>query len=361
MEEIKQPDLRDFIKMDDEPPMVLSDIEHLDVTELLKLGEEQLEMMKYPNCHLIYERAYSLDPKNDKVLSAYGFFLSSIKETELAKKVLSEAIYLNPDENAKKYLHLAELYAGADAATFYLKAIEILNKEIQKSDNIFYQNVDYDDLKKDLSQAYSAMGELYMHSDLCKTENAQTLCYNFLLKSVEIDNNNLDAYYQFANYFLETDDEDKAKESLKKLIEIYTAHHENEDGFLDAYNGEFFLGVVRVCIEVGFYNDAILILDDLVREDEKNPEYIYNNAYCNFMVKNYITAAEYLKDLNNLDISGDPELQAGKRELESELQKVDLSQAKDNEKIEDEEWEDMEEEGDQGGNRKTNDMDIESK
>ena len=345
------------LKIDDEKPLVLADIENLDIDELLKLGEENLELMKYPNCQLIYERAYTLDPKNDKTLSAFGFFLSSIKQTDLARKVLSEAIFLNPDENAKKYLHIAELHSGPDAATFYLKAIEILTKDIQKSDNIFYQNVDYDDLKKDLSQAYSAIGELYM-SDLCKTENAATLCFNFLIKSIEVDNKNLDGYYQLANYFLETDDENKAKESLQKLIEIYKQHNEKEDGFLDSYNSGFFLGVARVCIEVGFFNEAIILLDDLVRDDEKNPEFIYNSAYCHLMAKNYTTALEYLRDLNELDLSRDPEIQAGKKELESELQKVNFDQVSNSNRIEEDDWVDMnEEEGNEES--KNNGMDIE--
>eukprot|EP00331_Platyophrya_macrostoma_P014059 CAMPEP_0176433698 /NCGR_PEP_ID=MMETSP0127-20121128/16193_1 /TAXON_ID=938130 /ORGANISM="Platyophrya macrostoma, Strain WH" /LENGTH=354 /DNA_ID=CAMNT_0017816207 /DNA_START=36 /DNA_END=1100 /DNA_ORIENTATION=- len=345
------------LKIDEEIPLTLEEIENYDVEELLQLGEENLENMRYQNCQLIYERAYALDPKNERVLSAFGFFLSTIKQTELARKVLSEAIYLAPDENAKKYLHIAELYNGNDAATFYFKAIEILIKDIQKSDNIFYQNVDYDDLKKDLSQAYSALGELYM-SDLCKTENAQSHCLNFLLKSIETDNQNLDAYYQLANYFLETDDPDKAKESILKLIELYAAHHEKEDGFLDGYNNEFFLGVAKVCIELEFYNQAILILDDLVRDDEKNAEFLYNNAYCNFMVKNYITAAEYVKDLNEFDLSFDPELQAAKKELEGELQKIDVSQAMDNDKMrEDEDWEDEDDEE----QKMDNDMEVEMK
>lgn len=342
-----------IMNFNEEPPVTPQELEGVPIEDLLRVAQEQYEQMQYQNCSLIYEKAYALEPKNEKVLAAYGCFLSNMKEIEKAKVILTEAIVLNPNENPKKYLYIAELYTGNDSATFYLKAIEILNNQIQQN-NVFTNVYDIEDVNKDLAQAYSAMGELYM-SDLCKAENAAELCLSFLLKSIEIDNQNLDAYYQLANYFLETDNEDKAKETILKIIEIYKQHNEKDDGFVDSYSSEFFLGVARVCIEVGYFNEAIVILDDLTQDDGKNLEYLYNNAYCNFMVKNYMTATEYINDLNELNLSGDPEIVAAKEELERELKKVDITTGNDYGEAEDEEWIDEEDDQNEDG------MDVEMK
>jgi len=318
----------------------ITNIEDLSAAELLKLAEENYEAMNYDKCYIFYEEAVKKNPQDEYTLCSFGYFLSNMKEIDKAQKVLAEAIYLNPDGNAKKYLHMAELYEGNDAVTFYLKAIDILTNQIQAYENNTMENregFDLQDAKKDLSQSFSALGELYM-TDLAKTENAVNLCQEYLMKAIEVNPLNLDAYYQLANYYLEVDNPETADQSLAKFIEIYKEKKaNNEDDFFDEFPEEMYLGASKVFVEVQRYADALMILEDLFEDDSDNFEILYMMCYCNFMLKNYLTTQELLEEFTAKQSKcSDEEILTAKEELEAELSKVDVTKGNDYEEVKEE-------------------------
>jgi tetratricopeptide (TPR) repeat protein len=350
MESSKDSGLSNNLFLQQDPKF--KNLEDMSAQELLNLAEENYETMEYDNCKVFYEEAIKKEPQNEYALCSYGYFLVNTKQIELAQKVLAEAIYLNPDGNAKKYLHMAQLYEGIEAETFYLKAIDILTNQIQAYENNNLENknqFDLHDAQKDLSQSYSALGELYM-TDLVKAENAAKLCGEYLMKAVEINPFNLDAYYQLANYFLEVDNPEHADESLAKLIEIYKEKQEKgEDDFFDEFPEEMYVGLTKILVETQRYADALLVSEDLLEDDSNNMEILYMACYCNFMLKNYMTAQEYLEEFNSkLKLCNDEEILTAKEELEAELKKVDVTKGND--------YEEAKEEGISG----TEDMDLES-
>jgi len=263
------------------------------------------------------------------------FQISTIKKK--AKKLLIDAVSINPDENHKKYLYLAELFEAQESAQLYLKAIQILSIDLPKlqqqraAPNLFAKPTEEDkelgDAVKDLSQAYSALGELYL-TDLANIPNAVNICREYLLKSIEVDENNLDGYLQLGNYFLEVDDPETAELYLNKLILKYKFLSDNED-FENEYSDETLLHMVRTLLEIQGYANALVILDDLIKDDSNNVEVLYLLAYCNFFLKNYLTCEEYLDELNKKDLSKDKEIFSAKQELENELKTVDVTQGND--------------------------------
>jgi len=328
------------------PPEVnMLNLDNLTAEELVKLAEENYETMNYDKCHILYEEAIRKEPENDKVLTSYGFFLSNIKEVDKAKDLLSRAIYANPNSHPKKYLYIAQLYEGNDSATFYMKAIEVLTSQgeilTQIGQDQYVENgeeYDINDIKKDMSQAYTALGELYM-TDLALTEDAINICRNYLHKAVEINQTNIDAFYQLMNYYLEVDDPETAAKSAVSLMEVYKqAKESNNDDFFDEYPEETYLGSAKVLIELQKFSDALVILEDLFEDNSLNMEVLYLMTYCNFMLKNYLSCKELLEDFNQKQEQHcrDKEILAAKEELEESLKTKNVEEGND--------WEDVSEE-----------------
>ena len=321
-------------------PQVIN-LETMTADELIKLAEENYETMNYDKCNILYEEAIQKHPENDKVLTSYGYFLSNIKDVEKAKEVLTKAIYINPNENPKKYLYIAQLYEGNDSATLYLRAIDILTAQMKNGNqapNLFFQNteeVDMNDLKKDLSQAYSAIGELFM-TDLALTENAINICKDYLHLAVEVNPTNIDAIYQMINYYLEVDDPEAAEKCAGSLMEVYRqATESNNDDFFDEFPDETYLGIAKVLVEMQKFNDALIIVEDMYEDDSNNMEVLYLLIYCNYMAKNYATCKELLEEFNQKQENfKDEEILTAKQEIEEALRNVNVADGND--------WEDVE-------------------
>lgn len=312
-------------------------LETMSAEELIKLAEENYETMNYDRCTILYEEAARKFPEDDKVLTSYGYFLTNTKDVERAREALTKAIYLNPDANPKKYLYIAQLFEGKDSATFYLKAVEILTLQLEEIIQTNNQEVDGQDIRKDLSQAYTALGELYM-TDLALTENAINICRDYLHRAVEVNDTNLDAYYQLMNYYLEVDEPETAGQSATKLMEIYRqAEENNNDDFFDEYPEETYMGVAKVLIEMQRFADALVVLEGLFEDNSQNMEVLYLMIYSNYMLKNYATCKELLEEFNQKQENyKDEEIIAAKEELEATLKNINVEEGND--------WEDVSEE-----------------
>ncbi len=327
------------------PDIQMVNLENLSIEELLAQAQENYEIMNYERSNLFYEEALRREPENEKVLTSYGSFLTNVKETDKAKELLTQAIMLSPDTHPKKYLYIAELFTGADSVTFYLKAIEILTNHgeiLEKAGqtNVTENGEEYDlnDIKKDLSQAYTALGELYM-TDLALTENAINICKEYLHKAIEIDQTNLDSYLQLTNYYLEVDDHDMAEKSAFSLMDVYKqAKDADKDDFFDEFPETTYLAISKVLIELQKHSDALAVLEDMFEDNSCNLEVLYLMIYCNYMMKHYMTCKELMDDFNAKQEKhcDDQEIIAAKEELEESLKKVDIADGND--------WEDVSEE-----------------
>jgi len=328
------------------PDVNMVNLDNLTANEIIKLAEENYETMNYERCHILYEEAIRKEPENDKVLTSYGYFLSNIKENDKAKDLLSRAIYAKPESNPKKYLYIAELFEGADSAAFYMRAIQVLTEQGEILTNAGKEHheengeeYDIHDIKKDLSQAYTALGELYM-TDLALTEDAINICRNHLYQAIEINPTNIDAFYQLINYYLEVDDPETAAKSAVSLMEVYKeAKESGNDDFFDEYPEETYLRTAKVLIELEKFSDALVILEDLFEDNNLNMEVLYLIIYCNFNLKNYATCKELLEDFNNKQEQHchDKEILTAKEEIEESLKTKNLAEGNDWEDVESEE------------------------
>ena len=283
-----------------EEESTIIDISTLSVIDLLERAESNFAEMLYDKAKAFYQEAYLKNPDNEDLLCSYANFLTTIGEISLARTVLSHALLLNIEKslNYKKFVQMAELVDGKLSVQLYEKSIEIL----QKLHNPIVDNDPIQmEIKRDLAQAYSALAEIYQ-TDLLQYKESEELCRNNIEMALKIDSLCLDAYLQYANFYLNKEEIDQAKKWLKMLMDEIRKE-ENDDldeplkskekaiieeeskeikeqekiiyNPIDAYPISFKLSVSRVLMEVEDYESSIEMLEDYVEEDEENDTIVY--------------------------------------------------------------------------------------
>ena len=331
--------------MEVEPKII--DMSSLTTPELLTRAEAYFEEMLYDKSKAFYQEAYKNDPDNEDLLCSYANFLTTIGEIAPARKLLRHALELNIEKssNYKKFVQMAELVDGKLSVQLYEKAIEILHK-------LYNPIVDSDpvqmEIKRDLSQAYSALAEIYQ-TDLLQYKESEGLCQENIEQALKIDNLCLDAFLQYANFYLNKEDIDQAKKWLKKLMEEIR-REESEDldkegdieeetkgekemekgeNPIDFYPISFKMNVSRALMEVEEFDDAIEMLEYYIEEDAENIEALYLLAFCNFKAKHYPRCAEVMEDLAKKDLTEDEEIIIAFKELQHEMSFVNVNEGEE--------------------------------
>ncbi|KRX06242.1 hypothetical protein PPERSA_06124 [Pseudocohnilembus persalinus] len=337
------------------------DISQLDQEKLLKLADEKFEKYELQDATYYYEEAVRKNPDSDICLIAYGEFLKHTDEVEKAEFVFERAIQLHPNTNLKKYFQLAELKDGKDSLLLYEKGVELLEKQQQmlKPEEI-----------KDLCNAYAAIAELYQ-TDFVQYKESEEKVTSNIEKALKFDPENLDAKMQLANYWLNKEDEEKAKEPLLFVYEtlkvtdleqeVVSMDQENQNGQnqnqnngnlenqgqssqninfnkkykynSDSVTQSFKLNVAKVLMEVELLDQSLIMLQHLSELDSDNKEYLYLLSYVNFRQQNYYTSLEQVEELLNKNFDEedgmDQEILAAAKELKNEISKIDLKSSKD--------------------------------
>lgn len=293
------------------------DISTMEKEELLALGHRYVEELLFDKATQIYEHALKRFGESEDILIPYGYFAFNSKDVEKAKVLLLKSVAQTPNENPKKYFHLGQLHSGKEALHFYSQGIQIIQDALATADETQIDDQTKKDITTDLSQAYSAIAELYM-TDLSREPGAEEVCRAALEKCLQIDPECLDGFYQLSQYHLNTDNPEAARPNLKKIVDVYRKLDEKEEENED-YTEEFMLQVVRALIEVEEWSDAEYMLTEMIKEDDKNNETLYLMSFVLFKQGNYRHVMEYLGTLNTKTLTDDPELAEGCKELEAEL------------------------------------------
>lgn len=333
------------------------DLHTLTTEKLLEKAETAFSEMSFESAKVFYQEAYSKDPNNEDLLCSYANFLTNIDEISLARKLLRQALEVNIEKscNYKKFVQMAELVSGKLSVQLYEKAIEIIER-------LYNPIVDNDptqqEIKRDLALAYSALAETYQ-TDLLQEKESELLCRENIEKALKIDEFCLDAYLQYANFFLNKEDVAQAKHWLKLLVnEIKKTENEeiannlqqnNEksveieeekanfstkaqtnstkkqtknDNIVDLYPLSFKLNVIRLLIEVEEWQESVELIEQYREEDEDNAEILYLQAFCLFKLKDYTKIGDLIEELDKKDLSFDNEIESAYKELKEELIKI---------------------------------------
>lgn len=339
------------------------ELDSLDEKQVLELGNKFVEELEFDKAKVIFEHALKRFGETEDVLIGYGYFAFNIKDVERAKNLLLKSVAQNPSSNPKKYFHLGQLHSGQEALYYYTKGIEIIHEAIN---NTPHESIDQEtkkDIETDMSQAYSAIAELYQ-TDLSMEPNAEENCKNALEKALAIDPNCMDAFFQLAQYHLNKDDIESARARLKKIVDYYRDQEKKGDEQED-YTEEFMLDVTRTLIEIEEFEDSAYMASLLLSDDEKNNEVLYLMIFSLWKTQRYDQIQQYLNLIQRDELKEDPELAEGLKELEAELAPILAKLPRPPTKEEtkggmdiEEEWEDFDEEDgeeeEQNGNDNNN-------
>ena len=181
---------------------------------------------------------------------------------------------------------------GKDSLDLYTKGIELMEKEIQSvsesgaaSENLVKE------LKRQLSSAHCAVAELYM-TDLCDNDEAEETCSGSVLKAVEVDELNPEAWQTKARLHLIKNEFDEAKRNMKTSTDLwlpkYNSVLENKASSSNFDPVEVCpllyttrVATAKVLIELEEWDTATQVLDGLIEEDEDVVETWYLLGWLN--------------------------------------------------------------------------------
>lgn len=105
----------------------------LNPLNLIEQGNLALEKAQPELALKFYERAYSLDQTNTKIIDLLADVLLQLNEPERAYNLLNQSIQLEPYSNPCKYLYIAQLQNNNLSLESYKKGILLLLKEKEDS------------------------------------------------------------------------------------------------------------------------------------------------------------------------------------------------------------------------------------
>ncbi|EGR34015.1 hypothetical protein IMG5_027130 [Ichthyophthirius multifiliis] len=307
------------------------DVENLLPSQLFQLAEENYTKLNFPDAQYFYTLCIQKDPLNEEAASQYADLLKQTNQIEKAIQFLTQQIQYHRNEgDYRKYLQLADLLDGHES-------IELLETGIK----LILQHPNYNqqsDIKRDLSEAYSGLAEIYQTDFLHLPESEEKVIF-CIKKAKEADPTALDSYLQEANYFLNKENEKDAKIALNTVLKGLEKLNEENDHHDDSFK----INVCKLCIEVNDFESALPILENMVLSNDANFEAFYLLAFCHFKCNNFCTSLEYMETLltKKEQFEDDGELYTAAIELKAELDKTDFQKGND--------WKD-EDENEQGNN-----------
>jgi len=230
------------------------------VEELLEKAEESMSKFEYELCCKYYRKALEMDKGNTKIMDALGEVLVDMGQLEEAKTLFLKSIELLPDKDAIKYMNLAQIVGGEEAIHHYNKGTSILQAEKKVLSD---QKMDVTNISNQLSIALCSLAELYL-TDACYDDNAEIECQKALDASLEHNPSNPDTYCLLAS--LRISQQRPKEESLSFLTHSYSLWKDKEDEEKPHYEQRY--NAAKIFVELGEYQPAVDILEDLVEEED---------------------------------------------------------------------------------------------
>jgi Tfp pilus assembly protein PilF len=265
---------------------------------LIKKAEDYMDQYELERAYECVRQALDLDGKNVDSLNMMASIQMEMGNCASAKSLYTKLVELQPNEGFSKYMCLAQLSQGQEAADFYKKGIELILIEYNHQQQSESQSSkpgtsaqlnakssqgdeeDEEDGQKikslDISTAYCSLAELYL-TDLCMEDNADQTCKTFLDKSLEFDAKNPEALQLMASYWLSKEDLEQAKSSILCSVDQWMPKYveASESGpMVDASQAitltyDTRINTARILTEVQEYDKAADVLEQLLDEDDQ--------------------------------------------------------------------------------------------
>lgn len=236
----------------------------------------------------------SSDPSEQKEVSlpAALCLLAEIQldlgDADSARSSYQKAVSLDPGKTlgAEVWFSLAQLseIGGRESINFYESGTQILRQKIQASPDQFD---DVEDWVPRLGDALCAMVEVYM-TDLSWEVDAEQRCEELVTEAVALCPERPGVLQTLANVRISQERDEEARKVLKTSMESWngpsgkkTVDGESADAEDDGTLPEFAtrISLVRLLMEVGMEQEAVLVCERLVSEDDESVEAWYLNGW----------------------------------------------------------------------------------
>ncbi|XP_029640749.1 probable assembly chaperone of rpl4 [Octopus sinensis] len=261
-----------------------------DVEQLLSQAEKCIDQFQFELAHKFCLRAIEREPDNLKALETAGHVLMELKQHDAGKQFFLKAVEFQPDLGHAKYMYLGQTEQGESSVRYFLKGIEVMLKEKELNDELSKAaegsttpaEVEHYASERDISSAYCAIAEIYM-TDLCLEEGAADKCQENVEKAVAADPQNPEAYQLKAQFLMNIEKIEEAKEMIEKSVSLWLPQlQENDDDIPENMPGVSYdtrIVTSKILIELELYETANEVLFTLLDETDEDPHVWYLMGY----------------------------------------------------------------------------------
>lgn len=199
---------------------------------------------------------------------------------------MQRAVEAEPDKGAEKYIALAQLSEGEEAAAHFAKALHIL----QASTTSSITEEEREIWRRQVAAVYCSLAELYM-TDLCLQPEAESKCEECVQAALETSPDDYETYQTMANMKMSQNKTEEAVEAISRSLELWTVLPFDHP---DYPSYEFRLTAARLLVEMRSLDVAQCILESLVVEDDEILEVWYLLALALYSMEKKSAANEAL-------------------------------------------------------------------
>ena len=262
-------------------------IEPNNIEVIINLANAQDESGNYDSAIVGYTKAIELDKRNALAYNNRGFSYFHKGEFEKAMNDYDMALMLSPKLKIAEYnkQELIKVLEDDEKYSDLLKNAENSHKDYKYYFNLGIQEANVGNTNETMS-AYNKVIELkpdfapvYMFIGILEFQKENyKKAYEYYSKTIDIDKNMVDAYFNRAQIVFATKTEDKKE--LKSALEDLEKAIEFDDKFIDAH-----YSMAVIYKNMGDYKQAIKSLDKILDIDEQS---VNARALKKLLIKKYL-------------------------------------------------------------------------
>ncbi|KAK0392441.1 hypothetical protein NLU13_1936 [Sarocladium strictum] len=237
-----------------------------------------------------------------RALNLLGVLHVESGDIEEAREYFHRAVKLDEDGTAdekigggpEKFLFLAQLSedGGQDSVQWFDRGAAALRKQIQGLADIAKrtpeQQAYYEERQMKLGEVLCAVAEVYM-TDLSWEEDAEQRCETLVTEAMLIAPGSAETWQTVANVRISQERVDEARTALKRSLEIWQDLPPEHVGVPEF---PVRIGLARLLLEVEMEEEASIVLERLVNEDDQSVEAWYLGGWCLYIVGEKVREAK---------------------------------------------------------------------
>jgi len=286
-------------------------LEHSQPEQALPLVREALKRLEadkaaYSDVDILLQNAAQEKATFPTALTLGADISSALGDVNTARAQYELAVQIDPNGalvSAEPYLQLAQLCeeGGRKSIEYFEKAVEVMKNEIEvlnEQMEIEGTQQIVDMRRSNVADALCAMAEVYM-TDLSWEDDAEQRCEQLVTEAVAICPEALSAgvLQTLASIRISQERIEEAQRTLAQSLSIWREIPADTE---DPARPDFAtrVSLVRLLMEAEQEQDAMFVLEGLVKEDDQSVESWYLGGWCHLLISQKPRLAEDVSSTN---------------------------------------------------------------